>query len=78
VGGVAVWFCGGPKPKCPPIGTRISGKITAEDVVAIATQGLKAGDLSSLIVAIRSGSTYVNVHTITFPTGGIRGQLAAP
>jgi hypothetical protein len=78
VGGVAVWLCGGPKPKCPPSGTRISGKITAEDVMAIETQGLKAGDLSSLIAAIRSGSAYVNVHTTAYPAGEIRGQLAAP
>jgi hypothetical protein len=78
VGGVAVWLCGGPKPKCPPSGTRISGKITAEDVVAITTQGLKSGDLSSLIAAIRSGSAYVNVHTTAYPAGEIRGQLVAP
>jgi hypothetical protein len=77
VGGVAVWLCGGPKPECPLSGTRISGKITAEDVMAIETQGLKAGDLSSLIAAIRSGSAYVNVHTTAYPAGEIRGQLAA-
>ena len=75
VGGVAVWLCGGPKPRCPPSGTRISGTITSEDVVAIPTQGLKTGDLSALIAAIRSGSAYVNVHTTAFPAGEIRGQL---
>lgn len=45
--------------------------------MSIPAQGLTAGDLKSLIAAIRSGSAYVNVHTTRFPAGEIRGQLSS-
>ncbi len=77
VGGVAVWLCGGPRPPCPPSGTKVTGTITSGDVLSIPAQGLTAGDLKSLIAAIRSGSAYVNVHTTRFPAGEIRGQLSS-
>ncbi|GBC70797.1 hypothetical protein HRbin02_00568 [Candidatus Calditenuaceae archaeon HR02] len=75
VGGVAVWLCGGPKPACPSTHGRVTGTLTASDVQAIAGQGLSAGDLDSVIKAIRAGAAYVNVHTAKFPAGEIRGQL---
>jgi hypothetical protein len=75
VGGVAVWLCGGPKPACPSSHGRVTGTLSASDVQAIAGQGLSAGDLDSVIEAIRAGAAYVNVHTARFPTGEIRGQL---
>jgi hypothetical protein len=78
VGGLAVWLCGGPKPPCPPSSGTVRGVITAADVVAIDGQGLRAGDLDSLIAAIRAGAAYINVHTTTFPAGEIRGQLKGP
>jgi hypothetical protein len=40
-----------------------------------ADQGLAAGDFAGLVRAIRSGATYVNVHTDARPAGEIRGQL---
>ncbi len=75
VGGVAVWLCGGPKPACPSSHGRVTGTLTASDVQAITGQGLNAGDLDSVIEAIRAGAAYVNVHTARFPAGEIRGQL---
>jgi len=81
-GGVAVFLCGGPKPACPASGT-ITGTITPADVSvlpktngdSVIPQGLEPANLEGLIRAIRSGSTYINVHSAIFPTGAIRGQV---
>jgi len=51
-------------------GVIAEGTITADDVI-----GPLFGDLSSLIANMRSGATYVNVHTVEFPAGEIRGQI---
>ena len=75
-GGVAAFLCGGGgKPACPAAGGTVSGTIQAADVLAIPAQGLAAGDLGSLLKAMRAGVTYANVHTATFPGGEIRGQI---
>jgi hypothetical protein len=81
-GGVAVFFCGGPKPACPASGT-LTGVITAADVSvlpannpdSVIPQGIAPGDLAGLFQAIRTGNTYVNVHTANFPNGELRGQV---
>jgi len=81
-GGVVVFLCGGAKPACPASGT-VTGTITAADVSvlpvtnpdSVIPQGIQPGDLAGFITAIRSGNTYVNVHTTTFPNGEIRGQV---
>ncbi len=81
-GGVAVFLCGGAKPACPTSGT-VTGTITAADVStlpatngdSVIPQGIQPGNLAGLIKAIRSGDAYVNVHTATFPSGEIRGQI---
>jgi hypothetical protein len=49
--------------------------LTALDVVGPAAQGVVAGDLERLIFAIRTGNTYVNVHTVRSPGGEIRSQI---
>ena len=75
-GGVAAWLCGGGgEAACPGTGGTVSGTILASEVVAIPAQGLAAGDLNALLQAMRSGVTYVNVHTPTFGGGEIRGQI---
>jgi hypothetical protein len=75
-GGVAIFLCGGGgKPICPVAGGTVTGTISASDVQAIAGQGLAAGDLASIVRAIKAGFAYVNVHTTNFPTGEIRGQI---
>jgi hypothetical protein len=61
---------------CPAGGGTVSGTIHAGDVLGnAAAQGLAAGDLAAFIDALRSGATYVNVHSTMFPTGEIRAQL---
>jgi CHRD domain len=76
-GGVMVFLCGGDsQPACPAAtsGT-ITGTITAANVTGPTGQGVTAGDLASALRAIRQGAGYVNIHTVKFPGGEIRGQL---
>jgi len=78
-GGVSAFLCGGGgKPACPP-GTVaeavVAGTILPADIIGPAGQGIAAGEFDELIRAIRAGVTYVNVHSTTFPTGEIRGQI---
>ncbi len=81
-GGVMVFLCGGAKPACPASGT-VSGVLTAADVSvlpasngdSVIPQGIEPGDLAGMLEAIRSGHSYVNVHTSRFPSGEIRGQV---
>ena len=76
-GGVSAFLCGGGgKPACPRTG-RVTGTITAADVLGPADQGIEARNLVELIRAMRAGATYVNVHTAKFPDGEIRGQIAS-
>lgn len=78
-GGVVLWLCGGGgKPACPAAGVPITSTVSAGDAAAlpgVATQGMAAGDLASVLKAMRAGVAYANVHTGTFPGGEIRGQI---
>ncbi|MDX1416283.1 MAG: CHRD domain-containing protein [Candidatus Promineifilaceae bacterium] len=59
-------------------GVLAEGTITAEDVISRPDSDSCPGgvaDLDDLIQQIRSGNTYVNVHTVQVPSGEIRGQL---
>jgi hypothetical protein len=79
-GGVMVFFCGGGgKPACPAAtsGT-VTGSISAADIVGPAAQGLPAapaGQFADVVRAIKTGNSYANIHTATFPAGEIRGQI---
>jgi hypothetical protein len=74
-GGVTVFFCGGGgRDACPQEGT-VEGDFSDSDVLPLATQQLAAGDLATLLKAIRAQQTYVNVHSTTSPGGEIRGQI---
>lgn len=75
-GGVVVWLY----PSAPPAimlpGT--TNGILAEGVIKAANlRGSLAGQpLSVLIDEMSAGKTYVNVHTMLFPGGEIRGQIS--
>jgi len=50
--------------------------ITGADIVTITPdQGVAAGDFAGAVRILQSGDAYVNVHTIRFPAGEIRGQV---
>ena len=75
-GGIVIHFCGtGGKPACPAPPATITGTATAADVVAVGAQGIAAGDMAEVVRAIRAGKAYVNVHTATYASGEIRGQI---
>ena len=77
-GGVSFFLCGGGgKPACPAQPATISGTVAPGDIQAISAQGFNAGDLASVIAAIRAGVTYANIHTPSFPNGEIRGQIGS-
>ena len=66
---------GGGKPACPNTEATITGTVTAANVIGPAGQGISAGQFDEAIRAMRSGLAYANVHTVSFPSGEIRGQL---
>jgi hypothetical protein len=76
-GGVMIFLCGGGgQPACPVAtsGT-FSGNITPANVTGPTAQGITAGDLASALRAIRQGAGYVNLHSVNFPGGEVRGQV---
>jgi CHRD domain len=81
-GNIVVFLCtnlgNGPAgtQACPAAGGTISGTITAANIGAgAAGQGIAAGEFDEFVRALRSGATYVNVHSVGRPTGEIRAQL---
>jgi hypothetical protein len=84
-GGIFVWLCqtatnpapaavAASTPTCPQSGT-VTGTITPASIIAVAPQGIPAGDFDVLTDALSSGSAYSNVHSTQFPAGEIRGQI---
>ncbi|MBI3805422.1 MAG: CHRD domain-containing protein [Nitrospirae bacterium] len=84
-GGISIWFCGNPSsPVPPPAGVSVSpcplsgtlqGTITAADVIGPAGQGISATQFDELVRALLRGLTYVNVHSLKYIPGEIRGQI---
>lgn len=54
----------------------LTGTFTTTDIRSVA--GAPAVTLDSLMVLIRTGNAYVNVHSTTYPAGEIRGQTGNP
>jgi len=80
-GGIVIFLCSNlPNPPagtqaCPEHEGSVSGTITAANVLAQPNQSAVAGDLPSVLRAIRGGIVYANVHTDQLPGGSIRGQV---
>lgn len=75
-GGVIVFLCGGGgQDPCPGAGGTVTGTIVAANVVGPEGQGIAPGEFEELLAGMRFGATYVNVHTVAFPNGEIRGQI---
>jgi len=79
-GSVMIFFCDNSNPShsprtCPARSGTVTGTVTATDFIGPNGQGIAPGEFSNVLEAIRSGVTYVNVHSTKFPTGEIRGQV---
>jgi len=80
-GGVFIFLCSnlgnGPAgtQACPAHSGTISGTITSANVLAVSGQSSAAGDLASVLKAMRAGVVYANVHSDLLPGGSIRGQV---
>jgi hypothetical protein len=81
-GGIWVFLCSnlgnGPAgtQHCPAAPATISGTFSASDIIGgAASQGIQVGDFGPALRAMKTGTTYVNIHTDKYPGGEIRGQL---
>jgi CHRD domain len=71
--GPVVAFLAG--PFTPPL-DRANGRLARGTITAADLLGPLAGSpLADLIEAIERGDTYINVHTIAYPDGEVRGQI---
>jgi CHRD domain len=78
-GGVLAVLCGGSgKPACPAnagLTAPVTGTITSADIQAITPQSVMVGDFGAFRDALTSNMAYINIHTLDFPDGELRGQI---
>jgi hypothetical protein len=88
-GGIVVWLCqttakpapasvAAITPFCtttPSPTATVTGTIMAANVLPLAGQNVPAGVFDAITGAITSHTAYVNIHTLNFPGGEIRGQI---
>lgn len=84
-GGIVVFLCSnlgnGPAgtQACPPPPATIRGTFSTGDIGAgAAAQGIAAGEYNEFLRAMRSGATYVNIHSNIWPGGEVRSQIVLP
>ena len=81
-GGIVIFLCSNlpnapaGTQACPEHSGTVSGTVDADNVLAQPSQSAVAGDLPSVLRAIRAGIVYANVHTDQLPGGSIRGQVS--
>ena len=54
---------------------KVSGTLTIDEMLAVANNGVAAGEWEEVLSLIRAGRTYANVHSGKFPGGEVRAQL---
>ena len=77
-GPVAVFLYGFNAAGVAPHGVLNQGTITDANVIALPASEICPGgvtDLDDVIEKMESGGAYVNVHTLVFPGGEIRGDI---
>lgn len=77
-GPIAVWLYGSPPagPDEDLVPGRFDGVLAQGTITAANLVGPLTGQpLSALISAMEAGNAYVNIHTIQYPAGEIRGQI---
>lgn len=53
-----------------------NGRLVEGEITAASLKGPLAGQpLSALVTMLESGDAYVNVHTLRYPAGEVRGQI---
>lgn len=62
-------------PFIPDPGVTLNGLLVEGTATAADVSGPFSGDLDALVAAMRSGQTYVNIHTVEYRPGEIRGQI---
>lgn len=79
-GNVFLFLCGSatnPGPAGTPACASgdVTRTVTAADFLGVPSQNVKAGDFDGALRLLRSGDVYANVHSTSFPTGEVRGQV---
>lgn len=81
-GGIWIFLCSnlgnGPAgtQDCHQAPATISGTLQKSEIIGGASsQGIQPGDFGPILRAIKTGTTYVNIHTDKYPGGEIRGQV---